>query len=199
LPVVIASARVAQPQPTVILLEADGSAVVLRTPHGRSARFRSRDEALRWLDGNHAVVLPVLGAGVVAAFAKAILHTETFGPVLVVVLGMGMFGSLGVWLRVRNRLPSPRWLSWEESVRLDTRDHPLSAAWKDVGIALLAATLLAGAVFLIWADPYRIRRSTALELLLVGSFLLGLLTGVGLGIWSAVQRVRFHRVRSTLG
>jgi hypothetical protein len=184
---------VSDPETTTIFIDLDGSATVLRTPHGRSARFRSRDEALRWLEGNHSVLVPVLGAGALAALAKALLPTEQFGPVLVVLLGAGMLASFVVWLAVRRRLPEPAWLTWEESVRLETRAHPVSRAWKDLGVALIAALLFAGAAFLIWDDPWRIRRASVLELLLAGGFLLGLLTGVALGIWSATQRVRFHR------
>lgn len=179
-----------------IVIEPGGSAVVIRTPHGRSARFRSEHDALRWHDGRHAVIVPMLVAGGLAAVAKAVLDDELFVPTLLVLLAGGMVAGIVVWSRARGVLPEPTWLTWEESVRVDGRAHPLSAVWRDVGLSLTCGALLALVVFLASENPHRLDDLGVAQRMMATLVTLGFAVGVVLGLWSAVQRVRYHLARA---
>jgi hypothetical protein len=182
------------PEPTRILVEPAGTAVILRTPLFCSARFASVDDALAWHDGQVEASLPMLAAGAAAALAKALLPDGVFLPALLVLLGSGAVGT--VVMGRRRQGPTPAWLGWEESVRLDDRDPPLVRALSDLGVAAACGALLALVGFLIadggWDDLAD--HGLVAEIVAV-LFVAGLGVGVAFGCFSAVQRVRFALAR----
>lgn len=187
-------------EPTRIVVELEGTAVVLRTPLGRSVRFRSLGDARKWHDAQTSGVLPMLVAGGIASLLKVVLEMDAFLIALPVVLGIGMVASYVVSRRARPDLPEPTPLTWEESVRLDDRPHPLSRALQDLGAALASALLLAlvGYLVLFEHGARNLEEEGIGAQLLTGAFVVGLALGLVLGVGSAVQRLRFHTTRARL-
>lgn len=182
-----------------ILVEPAGTAVILRTPLFRSARFASVDEARAYAEGQHAETMPLLLGGGAAAVTKVLLPEEWQLVAILSCIAAGVIGGVVVSRRARMTMPTPIRLGWDESVWLDDELPTATQIVKDGGLTLASLALLGLFGVLIEDGGLReLREHGVAASIGAGVFFLALGVGVVAGVGSAVQRVRFLRTKRLL-